>query len=236
MIVLATYSKFMERCMILIEMMVISFDDIELYYSDIPKVRGYFANKYKDKVEFHNHINDGFDYRYPQIQFRIIDKRPALIGVNRGIDILKEVVFNEDELIVNQEVYKVNEKHIAYKRSEFGKTDEFYHYQLITPWMALKEENYKIYMQLNAVEKRIFLNHLLRENLKSLSKGFNYFIEDIESIEVDGKFFPITVNFKNQKMLCFKGYFTINFAIPDYLGIGKQSARGFGTVIRKEKI
>jgi hypothetical protein len=236
MIVLAIFNKCLEKCMILVEMMVISFEDIELSYSDIPKVRGFFANKYKDKVEFHNHIENGFDYRYPQIQFRIINKRPALIGVNRGIKILKEVVFHEDELIVDKEVYRVNEKHIAFKRSEFGKTDELCHYQLITPWMALKEENYKIYMELDKFERPAFLNHLLRENLKSLSKGFDYFIEDIDSIIIDGKFFPITVNFKNQKMLCFRGNFSVNFSIPDYLGIGKQSARGFGTVKRKELI
>jgi len=35
-------------------------------------------------------------------------------------------------------------------------------------------------------------------------------------------------------MQCFTGDFTTNFLIPDFLGIGKQSARGFG-VVRKRK-
>jgi hypothetical protein len=33
-------------------------------------------------------------------------------------------------------------------------------------------------------------------------------------------------------MICFTGEFMVNFHIPDYLGIGKQVARGFGTVER----
>jgi hypothetical protein len=33
-------------------------------------------------------------------------------------------------------------------------------------------------------------------------------------------------------MICFQGEFTTNFLIPDYLGIGKQVARGFGTVVK----
>jgi hypothetical protein len=28
------------------------------------------------------------------------------------------------------------------------------------------------------------------------------------------------------------GTITTNFLIPDYLGLGKQTARGFGTVVR----
>jgi hypothetical protein len=40
------------------------------------------------------------------------------------------------------------------------------------------------------------------------------------------------MNFKNIPMVCFTGEFTMNFLLPDYLGIGKQVARGFGTVRR----
>jgi hypothetical protein len=34
-------------------------------------------------------------------------------------------------------------------------------------------------------------------------------------------------------MLCFTGDFTTNFLIPEFLGLGKQSARGFGVVRKK---
>ena len=96
--------------------------------------------------------------------------------------------------------------------------------------MALKEENYRKYKTLNQIEQQNFLKHLLRENLKTLSKGFVYTIPDIEEIKVEGFFKPRSVNFKNIKMLCFTGEFMVNFYIPDYLGLGRQSARGFGVV------
>ena len=37
-------------------------------------------------------------------------------------------------------------------------------------------------------------------------------------------------------MLGFLGAFSVNFAIPDYWGIGKSVSRGFGTVIRIQSI
>ena len=37
---------------------------------------------------------------------------------------------------------------------------------------------------------------------------------------------------KGVEMVAFTGEFKVNFNIPDFWGIGKSSARGYGTVIR----
>jgi len=42
----------------------------------------------------------------------------------------------------------------------------------------------------------------------------------------------ISTSFKNQKMTAFKGVFTTNVLLPDYAGLGKSAARGYGTVLR----
>jgi hypothetical protein len=81
-------------------------------------------------------------------------------------------------------------------------------------------------------EKHQFLRHLIRENLKTVSKGFHYDIPAIDDIKVEGYFKSRPMNFKNIRMTCFTGDFTMNFLLPDYLGVGKQVARGFGTVRR----
>ncbi|MDD2651356.1 MAG: CRISPR-associated endonuclease Cas6 [Candidatus Cloacimonetes bacterium] len=222
--------------MIEVEIMSVKFADIGIQARDIPKIRGYFATKYREHKVFHNHQEDGsFSYSFPKIHFKSVNKQPLIIGINEGIKLLQEIVFNEEEINIDGKIYQLNEKTITKKTHPFGVSDTVLSYRFISPWMALNEENYKAYMTINDYDKWFFLNRLLRENFKTLAKGFNYFIPDVENVEVEGKYYPKQVNFKNQKMLCFTGWFNTNFHIPDYLGVGKQSARGFGTIVQNER-
>ena len=215
------------------KILIIVFNSVTLYPFQIPKLRGFFSNKFSDDLEFHNHLPDGsFSYKFPKIQYRIIDKHPALIGIDNGIEILKRLFFSLEDIIIDNRVFQLHEKEITMKSMQIGMAEDFINYKFISPWMALKEENYEKYKSLNKFEQQIFLKHLLRENLKTLSKGFKYWIDDIEKVKVEGYFKPKQVNFKNQKMLCFTGDFMTNFHIPDFMGLGKQSARGFGVVQR----
>ncbi|HHE39227.1 MAG TPA: hypothetical protein ENL20_11745 [Candidatus Cloacimonetes bacterium] len=213
------------------KILTVLFSDVQHKPSDIPKLRGYFSDKFPEHTELHNHLPDGkFSYGFPQVQYRIIERHPALIGFNKGIEVLKKIFFELDEMIINGRRYSLFEKEIFLKETNFGMSDNFIDYKFASPWMALKEENYRKYKTLNQIEQQKFLKHILRENLKTLSKGFDYTIPNIEKIKVEGFFKPKMVNFKNLKMQCFTGEFMVNFLIPDYLGIGKQSARGFGVV------
>ncbi len=209
----------------------ITFPDMKLKVYQIPKLRGFFSNKFPQNTEFHNHLPGGkFSYKFPQIQYRIIDHHPVLIGINDGIDILKKIFFDLDEIIISNRKYSLNEKEIILTEKEFGIADNFINYRFISPWMALNEDNYAKYIQLNKIEQQKLLKRILIGNIISMAKGFHYNIPDDFEIKVEGYFKPKQVNFKNKKMLCFKGDFMTNFNIPDHLGLGKQSARGFGVV------
>ena len=72
---------------------------VELIYDlgqDIPsnygeKLRGYFANRFKE-VLFHNHNEDGnFRYGYPLIQYKIIKNRPVIVGMSSIVEIAPPV-------------------------------------------------------------------------------------------------------------------------------------------------
>ena len=198
---------------------------------DIPKFRGYLAKLYPKYTLLHNHLENGkFRYGYPQIQFKTIKKIPTIIGISEGLKILKMVFMDVEELNIDGRHQKIWEKSIKVREEPFGQTEDYYSYQFLSHWMALKEENFETYKQLNSIERQVFLKHLIRENLKTISKGFQYRIPDIDSVKVEGYFKSRIMNFKNVQMLCFKGEFTVNFIIPDYLGIGKQVARGYGMV------
>lgn len=220
--------------MIKIRYILVVFTDVKMPPSDIPKLRGYFAAKYADIHQFHNHLpGEGYDYHLPLIQYRIIGGSPAMLGIGQGIEIMKQVFFEIDELKISGQSFTSNEKQISLIEADFGQCEEFYDYRFISPWMALNQENHLNYLELNPVEQKQLLKTILARNLKSLSKGFDYWIPEFDKIMVDGWFTPLMVNFHSQKMQCFKGDFTINFRIPDLLGLGKQSARGFGVVSYK---
>ena len=221
--------------MISVKYLIVSFTDVSFKASDIPKLRGYFARLYPDNSLFHNHLPDsGTFYRFPVIQYRVINSHPALIGINEGFDLMQKIFFEIDGIELNGDYYQSHEREIRVCESLLGFSDTFQSYSFISPWMALNEENYQLYQEANPVRRNQLLKQILKNNFKSISKGFGYWIEHFDRIEIDGWFRPLTVNFKNLKMLCFKGEFTTNFMIPDFLGLGKQSARGFGVIKKHE--
>ena len=218
--------------MIDVDYVTITFPDIDIKPSDIPKLRGYFARKFPQEHLFHNHLPDNaFSYKYPSIQYRVLDNKPTLLGINDGVDLIFKTFLKVDSINIDGKVLET-EGELRNHKSKLGVSDQIYSYQFISPWMGLNEENFREYVKVSEIQKIRLLRQILRNNLKTLSKGFGYWIEDFDKVEVEGWFEPVPVNFKNLKMICFKGKFKTNFAIPDYLGVGKQCARGFGTVKR----
>jgi hypothetical protein len=211
----------------------VQFPNNPLNSFDIPKFRGAIAKQFPNYYLIHNHLTDGkFRYGYPLIQFKTIDSIPTIIGLAEGIEILKKVFMEIEQLDIEGNRRKIWEKNICMREEHIGLSPEFKNYRFLAPWMALKEENFETYKTLDPADQQQFLRHLLRENLKTLSKGAGYWIPEVEAIKVEGFFKRGERNFKNNRMVCFTGEFMVNFHIPEYLGIGKQVARGFGTVER----
>lgn len=198
---------------------------------DIPKLRGYIANKYPNYVDLHNHTEkDGFRYGYPMFQYKVINSTPVLIAINEVSQLLMKVSFDLNEININDKKINISEKGYILKKEKFGVSKEVVKYRFISPWMALNQDNYKKYMSLNINEKNDLLKKILIGNILSISKSLSYSVEEELKNEIDLE--TLTVNFKNQAMLAFKGMFSINFYIPDYLGLGKSVSRGFGTIKR----
>lgn len=212
---------------------ILKFNDVKLDVRDIAKVRGYFASSFPDKTMLHNHLpGGGFCYKFPKIQYRLFDGHPALIAMEEGIDVLKEVFFITDEMTIGTRVYDLNEKEIISFDVEIFQQTDFNYYQFISPYMALNQENHLKYLNADKFDKQLILKDILKGNLKTLAKGFSYEIPDFDSIQIDAFLQEKYVNYKDIKMLCFTGDFKVNFSIPDYWGLGKQTARGFGIVKR----
>lgn len=200
-----------------------------------PELRGFFATKFNEYSLLHQHSADRLIYRYPLVQYKMIDCKPMVIGINDGAEVLKQVYDKYDEIKLGEEVYEIVEKGISVKNQEFGLSDKFHSYEFATPWLALNQENYMKYYGLhNMEERKEFLRKTLIGNLLSMSKSLDYQVSETIKCDVDVKIHKNRL--KDVNVMTFIGGFCANFLIPDYLGIGKSVSRGFGAVIRNNDL
>ena len=183
-----------------IKRLLVTFQNLQINDFDIPKFRGYLARRYSSFDLIHNHLdNNRLRYAYPSIQFKTTNSQPIIVAIGEGIDIMKRVFLDIDELRIEERTYTIDERSVILQDVELGKTSNMHQYQFISPWMALNTENHKKYKSLGWHERRGFLERVLAGNLKSLSKGCNYFIPDFSSLHVQVELRPVSRNFKNIK-------------------------------------
>jgi len=179
----------------------------------------------------HHHIeNERFLYKYPFIQYKIIKKNPMIVIIKDGIEIFQEICNQISEITLNNETFKIIEKIIKLKDVDFGLRNTLINYKFLTPYLALNQENYEKYLKASYKEKKIILEKILIGNILSISKSLDYVV--FSEIKVNTKLKCIKTKLKDTPFIGFLGQFSVNFSLPDYIGLGKSVSRGFGTIKR----
>ena len=206
--------------------------NIKLKSAQIHKFRGFVGNLFKDYDLIHNHMSNGNPiYRYPLIQFKLIEKTPAIIAVtDQAIRIFSEIFMKMDEVIIDGAVIPVYEKDLKVEDVDFGYSNETYMYEFVSPWIGLNQKNFRKYIDEGSYEKNQMLKRIMTGNVLSMAKYLDCWLSKDQHIKTEHNLQKIKVNLKSKSMTAFGGIFKINFLIPDYLGIGKSVSRGFGAV------
>ena len=193
------------------------------------QLRGFFATKFNEYTELHQHNADKFIYSYPVVQYKMIGNVPTVIGINEGAEILKQIFDEYQEIRLGENTYQIVERGISLKDEEFGISDKIRSYEFVTPWLALNQENYKKFYTLKGQSERDeFVRKILIGNLISMSKSLGYEVPG--QIKCDAQVHFRKDRLKDVSVMTFTGTFQANFLIPDYLGLGKSVSRGFGAV------
>lgn len=193
------------------------------------ELRGFFATKFTEYIELHQHNFNKFIYRYPVVQYKMIGNIPHVIGINEGADVLKQIYDEYNEIRLGKNTYQIVERGIIVKDEEFGLSEKVHSYEFVTPWLALNQENYKkFYTFKGKLERDEFIRKILIGNIISMSKSLGY--EIAGQIKCDANMQFRKERLKNVNVMAFTGTFYTNFIIPNYLGIGKSVSRGFGAV------
>lgn len=189
------------------------------------QLRGFFGSKYRNNDLFHNHDPEGKSiYRYPLIQYKVIDGNLTVIGLQKGASFVRDEFSQYNELLLGKEQYSNFEIKLTSRQVEFDISEALYRYRFDSIWLPLNNKNYDLYQR-----GKLDLNIALRNNLLSDLKGLGIWIK--EKILVNGQFTPREVEMDNTVMTGFTGEFVTNLKIPDYVGTGKRKSVGFGTII-----
>jgi len=196
-------------------------------------LRGAIANVNKNNLLFHQHKEDGtFVYNYPLIQYKIIERKGLLVGIDKGARVIASVNLLNKRMNIGKEEYIVQRQEMSFQKSAMVLLDGIREYNFLSMWLALNEKNYEKYQRLGTQsERKRLLEKILVGNIISMSKGLGYTVSaPIEANILKIK--EVQTSLKGNPMLGFLGTFSANFEIPDYWGIGKSVSRGFGTIKR----
>ncbi len=216
----------------------IRFPEIRLKTRDAHKLRGYFGNLFKThSTLLHNHYEDGsYRYRYPLVQYKVIKNVPTLVGIGEGAELLPQLFLKIKELEIEGQIYPIHAKNIVVHQEESGFSTDLHTYSFDTLWMALNQNNYSQYHELEQQqEKNAMLNRVLIGHILSFFKNMDIRLKPEERIMTKVQVKEKSTLFRGHRMLAFSGQFTTNALLPDGIGLGKSVSRGFGT-IKKIKI
>ncbi len=218
-----------------IQICKVQFPEIELRTRDAHKLRGYFGHLFKEHSPLlSNHYEDGsLRYRYPLVQYKVIDKTPVLVGINEGGELLTQLFLRINQIDINGKNYAIYSKNISNQNYQVGFSEDLNEYQFKTLWLALNQDNFKKYTAFKTeAEKDDMLKRILIGHVLSLFRNIGVELKSNERLMAKLNVKQKQTKFKDKSMLAFSGRFVINALLPDDIGLGKSVSRGFGSLVK----
>lgn len=202
------------------------------------QVRGAIASLYRDWSIMHQHHGRQFLYQHPLVQYKVIDGIPMVVGLGIGAELLAALE-PPHELVLN---------HVPVAFKDIRCVSEIYEpdfatpqrFHFATPWLALNEDNYKLYRVFESDEQVIAIGQLLQRiligNVISFAKGLGLSILARLQAHIEN-WHAEPVRAKQEEsglMLGFAANGEITFSAPPFWGFGKQSSRGNGVMVTRK--
>jgi hypothetical protein len=212
-----------------VKTLILKFDNVIERY-EISHFRGaVISSLNENNILFHNHLEDGYRYAYPLIQYKRIHGKAAIVCVGEGTEAIGDFFASCNFK------FKIGEKNVemvissvkAYQ-TEVQIWNTQFSYS-IRSWLPLNSENYHKYIAIDGLaEKTEFLENILKGNILSFLKGVDIHIDDDLQCTITQLSEPRTVKNKNVKLMCFDAQFKSNVSLPDFIGLGKNASIGYG--------
>ena len=206
----------------------------EITPNEIQQFRGAVIASLKEKdILFHNHTENGVSYHYPRIQYKRIHQKAAIVCVKEGIKAIVELFCagNYHYRIGERDVDMLIESINTYE-TDIDFCEEPRHYRLLN-WLPLNSENYKEYQSIEVLAQRIlFLEEKLIGNLLAFFTEMGFRADKQIDLHITNITGQRLARYKGVKLMAFDVEFKANLALPQYIGIGKSSSVGYGTLTK----
>lgn len=216
----------------IIKILLISFENPVLK-SELHAFRGGIVEKAgRQHILFHNHLNDTkYLYRYPKIQYKIINKHPSIVCINEGIDEIHKFFIQKDwNFYLHDRLYEVKVKKLLVNKFNMQVWNSEFEYN-IYQWHPLNQKNNKTYLYLTSFEEKAeFLKNILIGNILSLAKGIDWHVDKELKVSILKINKEQWLPYKNTKLLTLDVSFKTNVFLPNYVGLGKHVSLGYGIV------
>jgi hypothetical protein len=84
-------------------------------HGDATKLRGFFATSFNEHALLHQHVTDKLIYKYPLIQYKMLQGSPLVLGINEGAEVLKDIYDKFDEIKLGESKYSIMERGVTLK-------------------------------------------------------------------------------------------------------------------------
>lgn len=187
-----------------------------------------------EEILFHNHIEDGYRYSYPLIQYKIIQGHAAIICLEKGIEEVKNII-QKCPLTI-----KLGAKEKELDMLSLVKSKQSL-LSLSTPaiyelyrWLPLNSNNYERFQHADGLKEKVeILENILTSNILSCLKGLHIFWEKEISCHILTLSEPYPIYNKHTRMIGFNLNFSCNISLPEFIGIGKNASIGCGILIKR---
>ncbi len=194
-------------------------------------LRGYYAAAFGQAPSFASFLECSRTYRYPRLQYKVLEGQGVILGLAEAAAVLALLPYPESLHLGREDLAVVDVQSIDHE-GRWGLADETRTYSWLTPWLILDEAGLAKYFRLKSPPtQKYFLENLLISNLLAISKELGYHTPAQIQAEIR-ELKPITVEIHHAPTLGFVGAFSTNMEMPDFIGLGRSVARGFGAIIR----
>lgn len=209
---------------------------------ELPRFRGAVARKVGLEHEwYHNHNNEtgGYHQRYPLIQYKLDTHngqiRPMLLCLDQGIEEAHHFFSQANwDLRIGEQEHEMRIAQLHVNQHTLHVWEHPMHYR-IHKWKAFNTENYAHYNSLKGIaEQFAFLERLLATHIIAFASGVGWNAEPRFEVKITDMLKKEWIEHKGIKMLAFTMEFEANVSLPDFIGLGKGAALGFG-VVRRQK-
>jgi hypothetical protein len=204
----------------------------EITTEELPFFRGAIIGKVPNELTlFHNHIDTGFRYSYPLIQYKRINGKAAIVCIGEGTEAIGNFFASADfNLQIGNRQATFQIENMQASQWLLQPWDDTFSYT-ISRWLPFNSDNYAKYKQLNGMVERVqMLEQLLVGNILSMCTGLGVHVESAITCQVQAISREYICKYKGIKMQAINLTFRTNVYLHNFIALGKGVSQGFGIV------